>query len=70
MDNVVGIDGTEFKIYVNNKLTKQSCMISYDWSNSNIVGYNFSPTENGDSALKVLNLIEKYAKNKNQKMIV
>ncbi|PPE05793.1 hypothetical protein ELUCI_v1c00810 [Williamsoniiplasma lucivorax] len=70
LENVIGIDGTEFKIFINNKLVKQNCMIAYDWSNSTIVGHHFNPTENSNSALKVLDMIEKYAKKNSQKMIV
>ncbi|QGS51490.1 hypothetical protein [Spiroplasma tabanidicola] len=70
--NVVGIDGTNFKIFLNNSksITKLSCLISYDWLTRTIVNYKFDQSENSVIALYVIQKINNYAiQNKLKKII-
>ncbi|AKU79923.1 hypothetical protein [Spiroplasma turonicum] len=70
--NVVGVDGTNLKIELNNSSykTKLNCMISYDWDLKTIVAYNFDKNENSNSSLKVFNRINEYSINTKSNKVI
>ncbi|WP_041612590.1 hypothetical protein [Spiroplasma apis] len=70
--NVVGVDGTNLKIELNNFYykTKLNCMISYDCDLKTIVAYNFDKNENSNSSLKVFKRINEYSVNTKSNKVI
>ncbi|WP_342269045.1 hypothetical protein [Spiroplasma endosymbiont of Aspidapion aeneum] len=70
--NVIGVDGTNMKIFLEDKNSykKLNCLIYYIWENQKVLAYKFDKNENSNSVIKVFENISTFANNNNKKLII
>ncbi|WP_342269218.1 hypothetical protein [Spiroplasma endosymbiont of Aspidapion aeneum] len=70
--NVVGVDGTNMKIFLEDKhcYKKFNCLISYIWENKKVLSYYFDKNKNSGTVMKVFKEISFFAKKNKRKLII